>query len=325
MKKSPIMALLLLVVVLASILGYTITRPEPAPVAAAVAAELDPILAVSPKVEKAVFPLTITDDMGRSVTFTQAPQRIISISPSATEVLFALGLGDRLVAVCDWCNYPEEAKTKDIVTSYYSGTDPELIVSKQPDLVVSDGWASIGATIDGLGLKMIVLQPKDIAGVLQNIALVGRITGSEAQAGKLIAEMQARVKEVVKNVPAEGRPYVFYEVDGTDPSRPWTAGPGSFINSLITLAGGQNIVRDSKPWAEVSLESILMAQPEIIILGDHPWVTRDQVMQRSGAWQQVSAIKAGKVYPMSNTDLTSRPGPRLIDGLEELVGLIHPE
>lgn len=325
MKRTPVVALLLLVVVLASILAYTITRPGPAPVAAAVAAELDPILAVSPKVDKAVFPLTVTDDMGRTVTFSQAPQRIVSIAPNATEVLFALGLGDRVVGVSDWCDYPAEAKQKDIVTSYYTGTDPELIIIKQPDLVVSDGYAAIGATIDGLGLKMIVLQPKDIAGVLQNIALVGRITGAEAQAGKMIADMQVRVKEVVKKVPAEGRPYVFYEVDGTDPSRPWTAGPGSFVNSLITLAGGQNIVRDARPWAEVSLESIVMAQPDIIILGDHPWVTRDQVLQRSGAWQQVSAIKAGKVYPISNADLTSRPGPRLVDGLEELVRLIHPE
>ncbi len=268
---------------------------------------------------------TIIDDLGRPIYVEKTPQRIVSLAPSITEILFALDLGDRIVGVTDYCDYPVEAKAKPKVGGYFT-TSLEMIVAQEPDLVLADGHDPVCQQLVNLGLTMVVLQPKDIFGIFRNIELVGEITGKEQKAKKLIADLEARLNAVAEKTAQIGeKPQVFYEIDASDPTKPWTAGPGSFIHALITLAGAKNVVEASGAWIQLSLEELVTADPDMIILGDYPYVSPDDVKQRPGAWQYLIAVKEGRIYAISDPSLTSRPGPRIIDGLEEMLAIIHPE
>jgi len=271
-------------------------------------------------------PGAITDDLGRTVNIEQIPQRIVSLAPNITEILFALGLGDKVVGVTEHCDYPEEALDKPKVGWYFS-TSLEAIIAQDPDIVFSDGHDPVCEQLEGLGVTMVVLQPEDIAGILKDIELVGQITGKEAEAEELTAEMKSRIADVtLKTASISQRPTVFYEVDaaGMALTNPWTAGQGSFIDALIALAGGENIVKVSPAWLQFSLESIVASDPDMIILGDHPWVLPEDVINRPGAWQELSAVKSEAIYPI-DTDIASRFGPRIVDALEEMARIIHPE
>ncbi len=280
---------------------------------------------------KPAAPGTVTDDLGRQVSIEEIPQRIVSLAPSITEILFALDLGDKVVGVTDYCDYPDEAKIKPVVSSYYVGTDMEALYNQTPDLVLTDGFETdLLDQLDNLKLTAIVLRPGNIDGIFADIELVGKVTGAEGKAKELVDNLQARldaVTEKTDQISENEKPLVFYEIDATDPNKPWTATPGSFIDALITLAGGKNIVQEgvSEGYVEISLEKILEANPDIIILGDYPYVSPDDVKQRPGAWQQLSAVNEEKVYAISDTSLVSKPGPRIIDGLEEMARIIHPE
>jgi iron complex transport system substrate-binding protein len=280
---------------------------------------------VSACAEQTTATATIVDDLGRPVNIEDIPQRIVSLAPSITEILFALDLGDRVVGVTDYCDYPQEAQDKPKVGGYFT-TSLELIITQEPDIVLADGHDPVDQQLVNLGLTMVVLQPKDIFGVFRNIKLVGEITGKEKEAEELIANLEARLYTVAeKTSQTSEKPRVFYEIDASDPTKPWTTGAGSFIYALITLAGAENIVEASGDWIQLSLEKLIAADPDIIILGDYPYVSPEDVKQRPGAWQQLSAVTKEEIYAISDPSLTSRPGPRIIDGLEELARIIHPE
>lgn len=269
-------------------------------------------------------PGTITDDLGRTVNIEETPERIVSLAPSITEILFALDLGDKVVGVTAHCDYPAEALDKPKVGGYFM-TSLEAIIAQNPDIVFSDGHDPVGAQLEGLEVTMVVLQPKDIAGIFGDIELVGEITGKEEEAEELINEMKVRIADVtLKTAAISERPTVFYEIDAADLNKPWTVGPGSFIDTLITLAGGENIVKVSQAYLQISLEEIVASDPEIIILGDYPFVAPEDVISRPGAWQELTAVENEVIY-FINPDLTSRPGPRIVVGLEEIAKIIHPE
>jgi len=168
--------------------------------------------------------------------------------------------------------------------------------------------------------------PKDLEGIFQQILTVGRLTGNTAQAEKVVADLRARVAALEEKVrSASSRPKVFYELDATDPGKPWTAGPGSFIDRLIIMAGGQNVgaVLPSE-WGQLSLEELLRQDPDLIILGTANYgETPEKVQQRPG-WNRLRAVREGRIYPI-NADLISRPGPRIVEGLEAMARIIHPE
>ena len=268
---------------------------------------------------------TIVDDLGRPVYIKGVPQRIVSLSPSITEILFDLDLGDKVVGVTEACDYPIEAKEKPKVGGYFS-TSLERIESQEPDLILADGHDPVCQQLVTLGLTMVVLQPKDIFGIFRDIELVGEITGKEKKAEELVGNLEARLDAVAeKTAQVSEKPKVFYEIDATDSAKPWTAGSGSFIDTLITLAGGKNVVEVSKDWVQLNLEKLIEADPNVIILGDYPYVSPDDAKQRPGAWQELTAVKEDKIYAISDPSLTSRPGPRIIDGLEEMAMIIHPE
>jgi iron complex transport system substrate-binding protein len=268
---------------------------------------------------------TVTDDLGREIYIEETPEAVVSLAPSITEILFRLDLGEKVVGVTAHCDYPEDAKDKPQVGGYFS-TSLESILDQTPDLILADGYDPVIEEIKELGIPLLVLQPTDISGIFKDIKLIGQVMNEEKDAAKLVDSLQQRLDTVAGNTAnAADRPTVFYEIDASDQTKPWTVGPGSFADALITLAGGQNVLKEGAAYRQINLESLLSADPDIVILGDYPYVTPEQVMARTGVWQGLPAVKDGRVRAISNPDLTSRPGPRIIDGLEEMARIIHPE
>ncbi|MBA7495784.1 Vitamin B12-binding protein [subsurface metagenome] len=271
-------------------------------------------------------PGTYTDDMGRAVTIDKIPQRIVSHVPSITEMLFALGLGEKVVGVSDYCDYPEEAKLKPNVGNYFNPSI-ESIVALDPDLVLTDGHSESIKGLAGVGITFFVIDPKDIDGIFEDIELLGRVTSTEGRARKLIKDMKKDMSDVVNRVKDAPPVRVFYIIDATDLNNPWTVGPGSFADSLITMAGGENIAAQATgAWVQFSLEAIVASDPEIIILpAKHGTVfTSPEVLMGHPAWREITAVKEGRICIIDG-DLVDRPGPRIIQGLKEIARIIYPE
>ena len=262
------------------------------------------------------------------MTIQGIPQRIVSLAPSDTEILFALGLGSEVVGTDDDSDYPAAATTLPHVGSGYPSFSVETIVSLKPDLVIGFGYTapSYVSQLESLGIPVVVLAPKDVSGVISDITLVGKITGATAAAETLTSSMQNSLNTIEAKLNGVTDPRVLWEFDGTDPGNPWVAGPGSFNDALITLAGGQDVGASgpSSSW-QMSTEDIVKADPQIIILDDYQFgVTVASVEQRPG-WSDITAVKERAIYPITDSDLTDRPGPRVIDGLQLLAQIIHPE
>jgi len=272
-------------------------------------------------------PGTFTDDMGREVRIEKAPQRIVSHVPAITEILFALGLAERVAGVSDYCNYPPQAELKPKVGGFFNPS-VEMIVALNPDLVLTNGDVKYLVTqLDELGITFIILYPEDIDGILENIELVGRVTATETRAREVIEDMQARISQVTTKVKGAPRVRVFYTFATTDLNNPWTAGPGSFVDSLITLAGGENIgAKAPAAWVQFNIEEVVSSDPEIIIVdASHGTaVTPIEELKQHPVWRQITAIKQNRVYPIDG-DLVNRPGPRIVQALEEIASFLHPE
>jgi iron complex transport system substrate-binding protein len=273
--------------------------------------------------------LTVTDGLGRTLTLDPNPQRVISLAPSNTEILFAVGAGGRVVGRDDFSNYPEEAQALPSVGGSMGDYNLEQIASLQPDLVLA---AEINTpeqvkALEDLGVPVYYLSnPTDLEGVFQNILIVGELTGQKSQAQELAASLRARVETVSQKLARVAeRPRVFYELDGSEPSKPWTTGKGTFMDLLIQLAGGENAGASmDSSWGQLSLEALLLADPDFILLGDAAYgVTPEQVATRAG-WEQIKAVQSGQIIPF-NDDMASRPGPRLVDALEILARTLHPQ
>jgi iron complex transport system substrate-binding protein len=273
--------------------------------------------------------ISVPDGLGGTLTFAEAPKHIVSLAPSNAEVLFAIGAGSQMAAREDFTNFPAEAAKLPSVGGMAGPVSVEQIVSFKPDLVMV---APISAPelIKGLqDLKipvMLLPNPKTLADMYANLVLVGKLTGHSKEAADLVTSLQAREKKILAvAAKASSKPTVFYELDGTDPAKPWTSGPGTFVDLLISLAGGKNIGASLQgEWAQLSQEALLVQNPDLIVLGDANFgMTADKIKARAG-WDALKAVKEGKIVPF-NDDLISRPGPRMLDGLEELVKAIHPE
>jgi len=274
------------------------------------------------------FPLAVTDDLGRNVTISSRLQSIVSLAPSNTEILFALGLGDRVMAVSEYCNYPLEAQNK-IKIGGFSTINIEKVVSLKPDLVLATGGVqeAVVEELERLGLTVIALNAKSIDDVFENIRLVGKAAAQLETARELAANLEQRIKAVIdktKGLPDHQRPRVFYEVQ-YEPLM--TAGPGTFIDDLIHLAGGVNAASDAAAKYPVyNLETLIERNPEVIIISFwHGSIAASvEGVEERKRWQNVEAVKNNCVYGI-NADIVSRPGPRIVDALEELASYIHPE
>lgn len=272
--------------------------------------------------------MTLTDDEGREVSVPANAQRIVSLGAPITEILFALDLADRVVGTDDYSDYPGEAKSVAKVGAPWPGFSTEAILDREPDLILSSAGAIV-QQLEPYGVPVFVIQPTDIAGIYEDIHLIGRITGKKKQASALVDSLTARVNAVTAKTGSltdEQKPTVFYEVDATDPTSPFTVGSGTFQNELIALAGGKNVAATQSGWYQISLEVIVDADPDMIILEDYEYgISPESVEARSSTWASLSAVKNGCVYPVEDSDLTSRYGPRIVDGLEALARMIHPE
>jgi iron complex transport system substrate-binding protein len=274
-------------------------------------------------------PQTFTDGLNRQVTLPGGvASRVVSLAPSNTEILYAIGAGDQVVGRDKLSDFPEEAKSVTDIGSTFDALNTELIVSLKPDLVLA---AEINTPeqvkqLEDLGLTVYYLKnPLTLEEMYGNLEIVAQMTGRQQEVPALIESLKARVAAVDEKIaPISSRPNVFYELDGTDPAKPYTAGKGTFITQLIERAGGHNIAADLDDYPQMSLEQVVAADPAFILLGDARYgVSPESIAQRPG-WENLSAVKNGKVLPF-NDDLVSRPGPRLVDALEELAKLLRPE
>jgi iron complex transport system substrate-binding protein len=271
-------------------------------------------------------PVTYTDDMGQEITIAKIPQRIVSHVPAITEILFALGLEERVVGVSDYCDYPEEAKLKPSVGNYYNPSI-EDIVALDPDLVLTDGHSDSIKGLDNLGITSIVIDPKDIDGILKDIELLGKFTGTEKEAKKLIENMQQDMANILARVEGTPKISVVYIFDATDPNNPWAAGPGSFADSLINMAGGQNIAAQAQgAWIQLSIEEIVRSDPRVILIdaGMGTAVISKETLKEHPIWRGMTAVKQDTIYTV-DSDLVNRPGPRIVQGMEGIAEIIHPE
>ncbi|MFA5055540.1 MAG: cobalamin-binding protein [Dehalococcoidia bacterium] len=272
--------------------------------------------------------IQITDQAGRTVTLNGTPQRIISIAPANTEILFALGLDDKIVGVTNYCNYPEEALNKEKVGGF-STPNIEKIIALEPDVVFAAPIheAQIIPQLENLGLTVIALTPTTIDETYDAIKLVGNITGVQETADALVNDMKTSIDAVanlVAKLSDEEKPNVFYIV-WHDPLM--TAGGNTLPGQLIDLAGGKNIFTELSDYPTVSLESLIYREPNIIIAGTSMGSGGNAPLewaQSETRLQGTEAREEGKVFSI-NTDLTGRFGPRIVDALEEMLWLIHPE
>jgi len=274
--------------------------------------------------------ITLTDGLGRSFSLDSPAERVISLAPSNTEILYAIGAGDQLVGRDTISDYPEKAAEVPDIGGGFGELNIETIISANPDLVLAADLTppeQIQA-LENVGLKVYALpNPIDFEGLFANLETVAILTGHEEETAIIIDGLKSRVaqvEEIVTN--ANKHPLVFYELDSTDQNAPWTTGPGTFIDTLISMAGGENLGANLEgAWVQVSVEELISRDPDIIILGDFTWggVTPDDVASRSG-WDNLSAVQNSSVFKFDD-NLVSRPGPRLVDGLEAMAELLHPE
>jgi iron complex transport system substrate-binding protein len=272
--------------------------------------------------------ITLTDGLGRTVSLPAAAQRVVSLTPAGTEILFAVGAGSQVVGRDMFSDYPAEAVSVADIGGSMGEYNLEAILALQPDLVLAGGInpPELVASLEDLGLTVFFLpNPVTLEEMYTNLEAVGALAGRGSEAAVLVESLSARVAAVDAAIaPLSYQPSVFYELDATDPSNPYTAGPGSFVDLLILRAGGYNIGSELEgQWATISIEQLLVVDPVIIILGDAAYgETPEKVAARPG-WESLSAIQNGQVFTFDD-NLVSRPGPRLVEGLEALVELLHP-
>ena len=279
----------------------------------------------------------LLDDKGYVTSLSAYPNRIVSLAPSTTEILFALGLDDKVVAVTDYDNYPYNfsawvAAGNMTSVGGFSNPNMEVIASVNPDLILATAGVQ-GETIDSLRslhYKVLVLDPSSVEGVLQDITLVGNATGYKTQATTLVNSLRSRIDAVVAKVAsAASKPKVYYEV-WYDPTSLWSAGSKAWQNELIEKAGGTNIFADQQlDYFQSSAEAVIDRNPDVILLpsqmgsGGPFWVSLDAVKARPG-WNSISAVQDDRLYPVDG-DIIARAGPRVADAIEALARYFHPE
>jgi len=274
-------------------------------------------------------PITLTDSLGREVTLAKPAEHIVTLAPSDTEILNALGALAKLVGRDDFSDFPPEVASVPSIGSEYPNVNAEAVVALKPDLVLAAGVTNADDVkkLADLGLAVYATSnAKTLDDIYTDIQNVGLLVGKGDEATKVVADLKTRVQTIAdKAATATNQPAVFYEVDATEPEKPWTAGTGTFIDQLITLAGGKNAGALSPDYYQISFEQLLTANPDVIVLGSSTFggVTPEAVAQRAN-WNQLNAVKNNAVYAF-NDNLVSRPGPRIVEGLEALAKLIHPE
>ena len=267
-----------------------------------------------------------TDDMGRQVEINGVPQRIVSLAPSNTEILFALGLGDRVVGVTRYCNYPEEAKEREIVGGFAT-PDLEKIIALKPDLVLACGTLQklLVAELEKRGQTVFWIYPHSVDEVLDSFERLGKLTGSVTAAQDLRKRTEDKIKAVeakIIDIPEQERVNVF-RVMGIDPVG--TIGGYSFQTDVYRHVGARNVFIDTdEDYFELDFETLNKLDPEIIIIcGEDEEEARARLRNHEG-WQDLTAVKKDSIVVIS-CDLICRPSPRIGLTIEELAKKLYPE
>lgn len=272
------------------------------------------------------YPYTLTDDAGRQVTLERRPERIVSLAPSNTEILFAIGAGDRVVGVDSFSDYPAEVQELPKVGGL-TDTNYEQIVALEPDLALTIGGTEEQvAKLEELGIPVVVIQPATLDDVLDRILRIGELVDAQAGARRVVEDMRSRIEAVrqrVADIPEDQRVRVFYEV-WNDPLM--TVGPGGFIHDVIVAAGGINVAEGTgQPWPQISLEEVVRQDPQVIVVPASLKTSYEELKaKRRRGWEGITAVEQGRVYAIDDA-VISRPGPRLVEGLEQLARWFYPD
>jgi len=272
--------------------------------------------------DTAAFPLEETDDSGATVSFEAPPEAIVSLSAAHVEVLYAIGAGDQLIAGDLFSDCPAAAAELEQLDSFTPSV--EAITALEPDLVVL-GFSNpdLQTALAGVGISSLLQEPPpDMAGVLDDIELLGRVTGHPEEASAYAAGMDARIDEIVADLPAaDVPPKVFHEVENTL----FTAGPGSFVGDLYEILKAKNIAdATGEPFPQMSQEAIIQAAPDVIILADEEAGENAETVSARPGWDAIPAVQDERIYAV-DPDIVSRPGPRVIEALETLSQLLYEQ
>jgi iron complex transport system substrate-binding protein len=278
--------------------------------------------------EPATGPIRVVDDLGHDVALLRPARRIASLSPSNTEILFALGCGEHIVLRDSVSTYPPRARRLP-ATSPFS-LSPEHVAGFTPDLVLlSHVDAARLRALTQVGLVAASFDPRTVEQLQANIRAIGTLCGAATGAERLAARIGQQVARISTAVRGRPPPLVYIETDGSDPLKPWTAGPGSFVDQLLRLAGGRNLAASlGRPYAQISAEEVLGGRPDVVLLMSVEAARTGQgavrLRSRPG-WSALEAVRRGRIVDGIDADLISRPGPRLTDGLDALARALHPE
>lgn len=278
---------------------------------------------------ESAFPVTVKDGTGKEITIQKAPERIISLIPSNTEIIYALGYGDKIVGVTSNDNYPEEVKSKEKVGDM--NIDLEKVVSLKPDLVLANQWHASGqvdqvAKMREAGLTVLVVNDAtNLEEVYDSIRMLAKVTGTTDKGEEIVQKMKERYQAVVekaKGIPADQRKKVWVEVSA--PPELYTAGKGTFMDELLQAVGAVNVAGNTTGWPKWTEEDAVAAKPDVILLTYNYIPNAVEEVKKRPAWQEVPAVKNGAVYQLDG-DLVVRPGPRLMEGLEEIAKDVYPD
>lgn len=276
------------------------------------------------------FPIEVTDGMGEEVSIDEEPERIVSLVPSNTEIAFALGLGDEIVGVTDYCNYPEEATEKQSVGDM--NFDVETLLSLEPDLVLAHASSAHGSEqglkqIEEAGIDVLIVNDaSSFEDAYGSIEMIAQATGTEEEAETIISDMKEDITEIeekAEGISEDDRKKVWVEIQ--PPPEIYTTGQGTFINEMLETINAENAAGEEEGWVQYSEEEAVALNPEVIITtyGYHVDDPSAEIKQREG-WEQVPAVENDEIHDVDN-DTVTRPGPRLTEGTEQLAELVYPD
>lgn len=337
MKKNQLLALLLAAVMLLAVLTGCAAKAEPAqeePAQAETAPETeetapaeDPAPEEEPEAEETSEAVTLTDMTGREITLDAPAERVVALTASDCEILYALGAGDLLVGRGEYCDYPAEVLDVPSVQSGYD-TNIEQIIALEPQVLLMSTMAQTEEQVQQLeaaGVHVVVSDAQDIEGTYTAINMIGELTGKQAEAASIVESMQKTFDEIRANA-GDGTKSVYFEVSPLQYGL-WTAGSGTFMDEIANMLGLTNCFADVTGWGEISEEQVLERNPDYIVTismyyGEGP-TPEEEILSRTG-WENVTAVKDGKILNLQNNEL-SRPGPRLADGAKAMYDFVYGE
>lgn len=267
--------------------------------------------------------IQITDIKGKQIGLEKLPERIVSLSPSNTEIVFALGAGSKLVGVTSYCDYPEEVKDIEKIGTY-EGPNIEMIKKVQPDVVLAGDYVpeDIITALENLNIPVVTAEASDTDAIYDSIALIGKLVREEDKAEEIINNMHRTIDNIQSKVRGKEKANVFYLV-WTDPLM--TAGKGTFINDVIKIAGANNVAEGVEGWVKYSTEELIKQNPDMIISAYHSTdegMSKEDLM-KNPLFRNLDCVKKGNIYVMKDDNTISRPGPRIVDAALEMAKALH--